>query len=529
MANLLRSILVGSGSSRSSAMRSRAEALLGALGTLGPPSEPSDASDRPSPGDIVTAMSNILDSGRPELCWLAVSVMSARLPDVGDVEHLSREIRKGGDPTDILVRAADRGGALDTDTHKTVSVYRGRVLVDVDRTSRTPLGTGIQRVVRQAARRWARHPETALVGWTDTFDALRPLTEAQCSVALGDPSRPQASDAHPDAATDVIVPWRSTLIVPELAVEMARPAAIGTVARFARGSTCVIGYDCVPLTMPETSIDGMSSDYLRYLAACAHVTRIAAISDTAALEFKAWRSTLASRGLQGPGIETVELALEAPAPAPSASDVADAGRLLGGHGLPVVLVVGSHEPRKNHLAVLHAAELLWRQGERFELSFVGGDSWKSGAFFERLQDLQGSGRPLQALSAISDRLVWAAYRVASCSVFVSLHEGFGLPIVESLAAGTPVVTSNYGAMADNARHGGCLLVDPRDPAAIASAIRRLLSDSQLAETLRRQARAAPTRTWDTYAEEAWDFLVDGKPPRSDVGIQLSSPGGGDAR
>ena len=522
MVDRLRSILVGSGfgTSRSSAMRSRAETFLGALGTFRPVGAPSDGSNRPSPGDIVTAMSNILDSGRPDLCWLAVSVMSARLPDVGDVEQISREIRCGGDPTDVLVRAVERGGALDVETHRTVSVQHGGVLVDVDRTSRNPLGTGIQRVVRQAARRWAQHADTTLVGWTDTFDALRHLSEDQLGVAVGDPDARRANGGHSDAPADVIVPWRSTLVVPELAVELARPAAIGAIARFARGNTCVIGYDCVPLTMPETSIEGMSSDYLRYLAACAHVTRIAAISDTAALEFKAWRSTLASRGLRGPDIQTVELALEAPEQAPSATDFADASRLLGGDGLPVVLVVGSHEPRKNHLAVLHAAELLWRQGERFALSFVGGDSWKSGAFFERLRDLQGRGRPLQALSAISDRLVWAAYRVAACSVFVSLHEGFGLPIVESLAAGTPVVTSNYGATADNARHGGCLLVDPRDPTAIASAIRRLLTDSQLAETLRRQARAAPTRTWDTYAEEAWDFLVDGK---------LSSPGAGGAR
>ncbi len=44
--------------------------------------------------------------------------------------------------------------------------------------------------------------------------------------------------------------------------------------------------------------------------------------------------------------------------------------------LPIVLAVGSHEPRKNHLAVLHAAELLWREGLLFTLTFVGGHSWK---------------------------------------------------------------------------------------------------------------------------------------------------------
>lgn len=515
----LRSILDSPPARNEHALRSRAVTLLGALGTI------DITAARPTTSEIVAALSAILDSGRADLCWLAMSVMSASLPDTGEVERVCRTIRLGEDPTSVLVRAVERTGGLDTGRLRSVSVTSGRVLIDVDQASRNPLGTGIQRVVREAARRWVEHPEATLLGWTDEFDGLRalsldehhravggphPTESKRTAAALSDTTPPLESPIGGSTSEAIIVPWRSTLIVAELAVEGARPAKLAAIARFARCSTGVIGYDCVPLTMGETAVDGMSTAYLRYLAACAHTTRIAAISDTAAMEFQAWRSTLASRGLQGPDIHPVELALETPTPTPA--DLAEARSELGADALPVVVVVGSHEPRKNHMAVLHAAELLWRRGERFALAFLGGNSWKSDAFFERLGDLQGKGRMVQAISAAPDRLVWAAYRVATCSVFVSLHEGFGLPIVESLAAGTPVVTSEYGAMADNARYGGCLLVDPRDPTQIAEAIRRILTDSDLADTLRRQALAAPTRSWDHYAEQAWDFLVDAKRP-----------------
>ncbi|MGJ0223705.1 hypothetical protein ACQUZK_09920, partial [Streptococcus pyogenes] len=84
--------------------------------------------------------------------------------------------------------------------------------------------------------------------------------------------------------------------------------------------------------------------------------------------------------------------VEAAEPTPEDHEAARA-RFVVGH-LPLVLVVGSHEPRKNHLAVLHAAELLWRQGVEFSLSFVGGNAWGSDAFTRRLSDLQRIGRPV---------------------------------------------------------------------------------------------------------------------------------------
>lgn len=175
----------------------------------------------------------------------------------------------------------------------------------------------------------------------------------------------------------------------------------------------------------------------------------------------------------------------------------------------MVLVVGSHEPRKNHLAILAAGESLWASGVKFRLVFVGGNSWKSFQFEHELERLQRSGRSVVSISAISDSLLWAAYRLARFTVFPSLNEGFGLPVAESLGCGTPVITSNYGSMREIAEEGGgVLLVDPYDDASIAAGMLRLLTDDDELGRLAAEAKSRTPRSWDDYAAELWSYFVD---------------------
>ena len=105
---------------------------------------------------------------------------------------------------------------------------------------------------------------------------------------------------------------------------------------------------------------------------------------------------------------------------------------LGVGTLPLILVVGSHEPRKNHLRVLEAAERLWATASRFQLLFVGGSSWRSDDFERLAAHLASLGRPVGIVRRASEEDLWAAYRLARFSVFPSLAEGFGLPVAESL-------------------------------------------------------------------------------------------------
>jgi glycosyltransferase involved in cell wall biosynthesis len=85
------------------------------------------------------------------------------------------------------------------------------------------------------------------------------------------------------------------------------------------------------------------------------------------------------------------------------------------------------------------------------------------------------------LGFLSDQTLAVLYRLAAVFVFPSLYEGFGLPPLEAMACGTPVVTSNVSSLPEVAG-GAAILVDPYDPASIADGISRAVSDT----TLRRE-------------------------------------------
>lgn len=440
--------------------------------------------------------------------WLALAVLTARLPGPEEVTLARRTAVLDG-PGAVLDLAAH---AMDEKlAHRRVQVARGRTLVDLGDLVSSPLGTGIQRVARNVAAQWVEHKDVLVTAWTEDFDAMRvvPVDERDRVLAGRTPVRPGATaevERRAASPTDVLVPWEGTYVLPELAIDPTRCAGMQGLAMFSRVRTGVIGFDCVPLTSSETSALGFAGVFALNLGAVAHFDVVGTISRAAATEYEGWRRMLEGAGLRGPRIEPVLLPAHAPEPSDEAVDEARHRLLVP--GLPMVLCVGSHEPRKNHLAVLHAAELLWRRGLRFSLVFVGGNAWGSERFEQRLAELQGAGRPVESISRMPDRLLWAAYRLARCTVFPSTNEGFGLPVAESLAAGTPAITSAFGSMQEIADGGGALTVDPRDDGAIADALSRLLTDDTLHGDLTEAARSRDQEDWATYARALWDLFHD---------------------
>lgn len=467
--------------------------------TLAPTVEPLTSIDA-----LAGQLSVLLPSPTDREVWLVLAVLRGTLPRPEDVIEGRRRARIDGTAA-LLTHAASSIASKRVFArfhHPDVEVIIGGVVVDVHHTARTGLATGIQRVVRQSIARWNRDHEILLAGWDSTHESLVRLTPEQ--------SRNAVAGDVPDAPEDrsrVIVPWQGTYLLPELAVEDERTSRISALAEFSGNRTGTIGFDCVPVTTAETASTGISAAFSRTLVAVSHMDRIATISEAAAVEYSGWRHMLGGIGVKGPEIRPILLPSQPEDVAPEALAKASSFLLTG--SLPLVVCVGSHEPRKNHLAVLHAAELLWRRGLKFSLVFIGGNAWNSAEFEYRLEVLQGFGRPVRSLSSITDTLLWSAYRVARCTVFPSINEGYGLPIVESISVGTPVVTSGFGSMREVASHGGALFVDPHDDHDIANAIERLLTDDALLERLSAEALAIDGGTWEEYAERIWDYLAAG--------------------
>jgi glycosyltransferase involved in cell wall biosynthesis len=170
-----------------------------------------------------------------------------------------------------------------------------------------------------------------------------------------------------------------------------------------------------------------------------------------------------------------------------------------------VLCVSTFVPRKNHLALLDAAERLWSHGVQFELKLVG--AW-AGNFpvLKKIRALKAKGRPVDWLKHVDDETLQRLYRECAFTVYPSLMEGFGLPIAESLWHGKPCISGGNGALGEVARGGGCLIVDQTSTAALAAGIKSLLEDRQLLSRLSSEARARKFRTWSDYIDKFVSYL-----------------------
>ena len=168
-------------------------------------------------------------------------------------------------------------------------------------------------------------------------------------------------------------------------------------------------------------------------------------------------------------------------------------------GQRYILYLGTLEPRKNVEALVVACERLWgKRRSRPDLVLAGGAGWKTGALHRRI-----------ARSAYRDKIhvtgyaardaARALYRAAEVFVYPSLFEGFGLPILEAMACGIPVVASTADALREV---GGdaVLYAPPRDPGELSRQIERALDDEPLRE---RSLVAGPDRaaafSWETAA------------------------------
>ena len=165
--------------------------------------------------------------------------------------------------------------------------------------------------------------------------------------------------------------------------------------------------------------------------------------------------------------------------------------------LPYLLCVGTLEPRKNLRGVLQAFRQLSAAVEDCTLVIVGGRGWRNDSFEAELA--RDAGRVRLTGFVTDDELV-RLYSSAAVFVYPSLYEGFGLPVLEAMACGTPVVTSRTTSMPE-AAGDAALLVDPTDTAAIAAAAEEVLTSPTRADALRERGLArARERTWDACAD-----------------------------
>ncbi len=386
------------------------------------------------------------------------------------------------------------------------------LLLDLSHTCHTRARTGIQRVARSLKAALAEEavaithdPHRAcwreLEPWEQenlTIDAAAPKRGAQWPLL----AQLRGRTHRLVGSTNVPLPTNSGVVVPEVfSPRVAR--ALPFVFSATQGPRVALFHDAIALVYPELTPTKTVARFPAYLVELLAFDGIAAVSEDsrdALIDYWQWLGVK-----NPPPVQTIPLGIDAQ----PATDLGEISPPPAG-AKPVVLSIGSIEGRKNHLALLEACEQLWSNGVEFELHLIGLAHAQTGAAaLARIRELQAQGRSLRYDGPVSDAAVIAAYQRSTFTVYPSLMEGFGLPVLESLRHAKPCICSARGALGESAHGGGCIALETVDAPSLAHAMASLLHSPESVDQLATAAHGRTFRTWWDYTSElrAWMKLL----------------------
>jgi glycosyltransferase involved in cell wall biosynthesis len=169
---------------------------------------------------------------------------------------------------------------------------------------------------------------------------------------------------------------------------------------------------------------------------------------------------------------------------------------------PFVLALGRLDPRKNLGRVIAAWRDLRTQA-KCQLVIAGEMGYRAGGLLDSIRGERARGE-IVVTGYVPDFDLAALYSASAVFVYPSLYEGFGLPVLEAMACGTPVVTSNLSSLPEVAGDAA-IQIDPHETEALVDGMRRVLNDPDLAMDLRAKGqRRAQSFSWRATAEKTWE-------------------------
>lgn len=309
------------------------------------------------------------------------------------------------------------------------------------------------------------------------------------------------------SAREIVVPgrsplarlWREHVLVP-LACKKERVDVLhcpkSAVPFFAPCPVVVTLHDLIPISHPETEKFAARIYWrIQIPIAARRSSHIITDSEHAREEIMAMFNVPADR------ISAIMLGFSPAMGGPAATG--DGESVRSKYGLPehYILYVGTIQPRKNIPTLLEAFNLLKREhGISHSLVIVGRKGWLYKELFDRISEL-GLERDVIFTGFVPDEELPGIYAGADVFSYLSFFEGFGLPPLEAMACGVPVVVSNTTSLPEVVADAG-IAVEPLDVPAVAESIHKILTDPHLARTLReRGIRRSSLFSWERTARE----------------------------
>jgi glycosyltransferase involved in cell wall biosynthesis len=288
--------------------------------------------------------------------------------------------------------------------------------------------------------------------------------------------------------------WRIPLALRQTRVDLFH-APHYVVPRLVGCPYVVTIHDCIHLRFPQYLPHRLAPLYARTMmhVAARGARRVLTVSQASKVDILHYLKIPADR------VEVIYNAPDARLTAPPAPD--EIARTRDRYLLtsPFILYTGNIKPHKNLDRLIEAYAELRRRGIEDHKLLIIGDEVSKYPNLRRLVHRFQLHQHVRFLGFVPDATLAALYRLAAVFVFPSLYEGFGLPPLEAMAAGVPVITSNVSSLPEVVGDAA-LLIDPMDTGSIADALARVLGDPILRGDLirRGQARAA-TFSWDRSA------------------------------
>lgn len=357
-----------------------------------------------------------------------------------------------------------------------------------------------QHLLRELSKLAAHHPEarfTALVSPTvEPVDAS--LLNARFSV------RPASRTTERPFSRIFVEQVETPRVLRGLRADLYHGLGFVAPAR-APCPTVVTVFDLSFITQPKAH-KPLNRIYLAWFTrwSCRRAARIIAISE--------WtkRDVVRHFDIAPEKVVAIPLGVDHDLFKPQPPEVIAAFKARHGIGDRAIFYLGSLEPRKNLPRLIEAAAIVGSEPCTADLQlFVGGSpAWKYDEVFARIRQLGLEDR-VRLIGRVSDADLPKWYGACAVMAYPSLYEGFGLPPLEAMACGAPVVTSNVTSLPEVIGDAG-ITVDPTDAGALADALRRVLSDAELRAELRAKglARAAQF-TWQRTAAQTLAVYFDG--------------------
>ncbi|WP_414548188.1 glycosyltransferase [Anabaena sp. CCY 0017] len=385
------------------------------------------------------------------------------------------------------------------------------LIIDVTNSSRDPANSGVIRVTRQLCRTLQKYYDLVFVVWdfaTQIYTLPSPSGYAQLAQFNG-PEIPSIGKDILNSrgtisldeflAVEPSIQGRSAILFLAETILDTRGVQAVAYAKQKEWKTAAILYDLIPVMYPQFCSHTVSSLFPPYLEMLSQVDFIIPISEFSAqcvLDY--WQQNQSSHGQ----VSTALLPGQ-----------------FGQHSRHVnmpnlqsitvkILCVSTLEPRKNHLILLKACEILAKEHPEidWQLTLVGNRYEGAPEVYKSVEKASAKDSRIRWLGIVDDATLHRLYEEATFTIYSSLVEGFGMPILESIWYGRACLCHSQGVMAELATEGGCLVVDMTDASAIAQAIYTLSSDQDLLTKLSQAAGDRQLKTWDDYAVEVLNIL-----------------------